>query len=201
MVLVIKDMLSARQLTRLVEVLSFPDLSSSVSQGKASGFVLAAVHGHPIFHLAVQPKFLSPLRFLRCEPGEKQDVLVTEASADQLVRPDVVISVFLNAPDQYDGGELIIDTGYGAEAYKESAGSAVVYAVSASSRMAPVSRGRRLTVEFSAQSLVRDADARQILYDVSSAERHVEVFGKGRMADLARLRRTREALQQMWWEP
>ena len=84
-------------------------------------------------------------------------------------RSDVSSSVFLNDPDQYQGGELVIRTSYGEQSIKLPAGDAVVYPSSSLHHITPVSSGERLVAVTWAQSMVRDPQQRDLLFQLYQA--------------------------------
>ena len=84
-------------------------------------------------------------------------------------RTDVSITVFLNEPEDYDGGELIISTSFGEKAVKLPAGSAVIYPSSSIHRVAEITRGERLAAIVWLQSMVRDPAQRELLYELDQA--------------------------------
>ncbi len=89
--------------------------------------------------------------------------------ANQRYRSDISITIFLNAPDAYDGGELIINTAFGEQKIKLNAGDAVLYPSSSTHRVAEVTRGKRLVAVTWLQSTIRDPARREILYNLSQA--------------------------------
>ena len=89
--------------------------------------------------------------------------------ANQRYRTDVSITIFLNEPDAYDGGELIISTAFGEQKVKLNAGDAVLYPSSSTHQVAEVTRGERLVAVTWLQSTVRDPAKREILYNLSQA--------------------------------
>jgi PKHD-type hydroxylase len=207
MVLLLKDALSSADAARLREALSdrsraTSDPKNPVASGRISGSALIdALRGHPLFLLGVQPNRISRPRFSCNGPATDETPNVDDASTgDDLMRADVAITVFLSDPENYDGGELVIDTGYGGEAYKERAGCCIAYPTSARHHVATVTRGQRWAADLCAQSLVRDQEQREILYNISCAERYLEVFHKGTPLDAERLRRCRELLFRFWSE-
>ena len=89
--------------------------------------------------------------------------------AIQRYRTDVSITIFLNDPEAYDGGELIISTAFGEQKVKLNAGDAVMYPSSSTHQVAEVTRGERLVAVTWLQSTVRDPAKREILYNLSQA--------------------------------
>jgi PKHD-type hydroxylase len=136
--------------------------------------VLAALERHPLFISAVLPARVYPPLFNRYEGGEHFGNHVDNAlrlmpgSAERL-RTDVSATLFLSDPDDYDGGELLIDDTYGAHSVKLPAGHLIVYPSASLHRVEPVTRGARLACFFWAQSMVRDVGQRTLLLDLDTA--------------------------------
>jgi len=82
------------------------------------------------------------------------------------IRTDISMTLFLSEPDEYDGGELIIQDTYGQQCVKFDAGDIVLYPSTSVHRVTPVTRGRRLASFFWLQSLVRSQEHRRLLYDL-----------------------------------
>ncbi|HHJ35233.1 MAG TPA: Fe2+-dependent dioxygenase [Gammaproteobacteria bacterium] len=89
--------------------------------------------------------------------------------ANQRYRSDISITIFLNAPEAYEGGELVISTAFGEQEIKLDAGDAVLYPSSSTHRVAEVSEGERLVAVTWLQSTIRDPAKREILYKLSQA--------------------------------
>ena len=89
--------------------------------------------------------------------------------AGQQYRSDVSTTVFLNEPDDYEGGELVITTSFGEQKIKLSAGSAVVYPSSSLHHVAEVTKGTRLVAVTWSQSMIRDPAKRELLYQLNQA--------------------------------
>ncbi len=85
------------------------------------------------------------------------------------VRADVSATLFLNAPEEYDGGELVIQDLFGEQRVKLAAGSLVLYPSSSVHAVTPVTRGERLASFMFIQSMVRDTTYRRTLFDMDMA--------------------------------
>jgi PKHD-type hydroxylase len=85
------------------------------------------------------------------------------------VRTDISATIFLSAPEDYDGGELVVDDTYGPHSVKLPAGHMVLYPATSLHRVTPVTRGVRLASFFWVQSLVRDDVERALLFDMDMA--------------------------------
>jgi PKHD-type hydroxylase len=139
---------------------------------------------HTVFQLATRPKRLIGPLFSRYEPGHVYGLHVDDALMDG-IRSDVAFSLFLSAPEAYDGGELVIESAAGEEAFKLAAGSLVTYPATSLHRVAPVSRGIRLVAAGWVRSFVRDPAHRELLFDLDTARRRLfDREGKSAEADL-----------------
>ena len=153
---------------------------------------------HAVFALAVRPKtVLGPL-FSRYEPGHAYGAHVDDALMGG-VRTDVSFTLFLSAPESYDGGELVIDTASGEDAFKLAAGSVVTYPSTSLHRVAPVTRGQRLAAVGWVRSYLRDPAHRELLFELETARRRLfEREGKSADGDL--LAKCAANLLRMWCE-
>jgi PKHD-type hydroxylase len=86
-----------------------------------------------------------------------------------LYRSDISVTIFLSGPDDYDGGELVIQTPFGEQFVKLPAGDAVIYPSSSVHRVAEVTRGERVVAVSWIQSMVRDPDKRALLHELNQA--------------------------------
>jgi PKHD-type hydroxylase len=85
------------------------------------------------------------------------------------IRTDLSVTLFLSEPDQYDGGELVVEDVYGSHEIKLPAGDLVVYPASSLHMVTPVTRGLRVASFFWLQSVIRDAHARSLIFDLDTA--------------------------------
>jgi len=135
--------------------------------------ILAELERHPLFISAVLPNQVYPPLFNRYEGGMQfgshVDGAVRLLPNGTKVRTDVSMTLFLSAPDEYDGGELIIEDTYGVQQVKLAAGDMIVYPATSLHQVAPVTRGVRLASFFWAQSLVRGDTQRALLFDMDTA--------------------------------
>lgn len=154
--------------------------------------------GNATFALAARPKSIIGPLFSRYEAGHAYGVHVDDALLDGR-RSDVSFTLFLSAPETYDGGELILDTALGEEAIKLAAGSAFVYPATMLHRVAPVTSGVRVAAAGWVRSLVRDAAQRELLFDLETARRRL-FDREGKTADGDLLARCAANLLRMWCE-
>jgi PKHD-type hydroxylase len=151
---------------------------------------------HPVFALATRPKAIIGPLFSRYQPGHEYGTHVDDALiAGQ--RSDVSFTLFLSDPATYEGGDLIIDTPSGQEAFRLAAGSVVTYPATTLHRVAPVVRGERLAAAGWVRSYLRDPARRELLFDLETARRRLfEREGKTEEADL--LAKCAANLMRLW---
>ena len=131
--------------------------------------IVRALRRNPTFNRVAIPRSIRPPLISCYREGMNYGLHVDDAlmgRAAQKARSDVSVTVALNSPEDYDGGELVIHGSFGEQEVKLPAGAAVVYPSSAVHRVAPVSRGERLAAVTWVQSYVRDPEMREILYDL-----------------------------------
>lgn len=136
--------------------------------------VLAALGRSALFISAVLPLRIFPPLFNRYEPGMNFGAHVDNAMrqirpSGAMVRTDVSCTLFLAEPDEYDGGELVVQDTYGEQRVKLPAGAAVVYPATSLHRVEKVTRGTRVASFFWVQSMVRDDMRRRLLFDLDMA--------------------------------
>jgi PKHD-type hydroxylase len=125
-----------------------------------------------LFKIAVRPRRVHSLLFSRYEEGMSYGTHTDNAlMGSNLLRSDVSFTLFLNSPDEYEGGDLVIEGADDEKAYKLEAGTIIIYPSSTLHRVNTVTKGTRIVVVGWVQSLVRDASQREILFDLDTARR------------------------------
>lgn len=148
--------------------------------------IVVALTSNPRFISAAVPLQIFPPLFNRytASAGHRFGIHVDNAvRGDRMtglrIRTDLSVTLFLSEPDEYDGGELVIEDNYGAHDVKLPAGGLVVYPASSLHMVTPVTRGTRVASFFWVQSMIRDAHARTMIFDLDTAiQRLVERLGR-----------------------
>jgi PKHD-type hydroxylase len=140
--------------------------------------VLAALGRNPLFFSAVLPKQVFPPLFNRYDAGMTFGAHVDNAVRDYLdtplrIRTDVSATLFISAPEDYDGGELVVEDTYGSHHVKLPAGDMIVYPGTSLHNVTPITRGSRIASFFWTQSLIRDDAKRALLFDLDMSIRRL----------------------------
>lgn len=136
--------------------------------------VLAALARSPLFFSAALPKQVFPPLFNRYREGmtfgaHVDTAIRTHAPTRARIRADLSATLFLSAPEEYDGGELTVEDSYGAHSVKLAAGHLVLYPAASLHRVTPVTRGVRVASFFWIHSMVREDSRRTLLFDLDMA--------------------------------
>ena len=136
--------------------------------------VLAALERSPLFISAALPQRVFPPLFNCYEPGMHFGAHVDNAirqipGTPFRVRTDLSTTLFLSRPEEYDGGELVVEDTYGTQSVKLPAGDMILYPATSLHRVSPVTRGARLASFFWIQSMVREDSHRTLLFDLDMA--------------------------------
>lgn len=164
--------------------------------------VLQALQRNALFFTAALPLKILPPFFNRYggeanHYGWHTDNGMRLAPDGSYVRADVSATLFLSAPEDYDGGELTIEDTFGHHGIKLRAGSMVVYPSSSIHQVTPVTRGQRTACFMFMQSMVRDAGQRRLLFDMDMALLQLrEQFGE--IDPVVRLTGTYHNLLRRW---
>lgn len=139
-----------------------------------NNIVMGNLVRHKTYQRAALPlKVASPF-YVRYETGMHygehiDDPVMGAGQYQQRYRSDLALTIFLSEPQDYQGGELIIQTEYGEQEIKYAAGDAVLYPATTRHRVAEVSEGVRLVAVSWVQSMVRDSEQRTLLYQLARA--------------------------------
>lgn len=156
---------------------------------------------HPTYQAATLPLRVATPFYARYTPGMAYGEHVDDPvmGAPERYRSDISVTIFLNAPDDYDGGELAIHTSFGLREVKLAAGDAVLYPSSSLHRVNEVTRGERRVAVTWVQSMVRDAQQRELLYELGIA-RDALLAADARADAARRVDRAWVNLLRMWAE-
>ncbi|ASJ75210.1 Fe2+-dependent dioxygenase [Granulosicoccus antarcticus] len=136
--------------------------------------ILAVLNAHPQFISAALPNKIMPAKFNRYTEGGQYGAHV-DSSIMSLpggmgqMRTDLSATLFLSRADDYDGGELLVETQFGTQEVKLEAGDLVLYPSTSLHQVNPVLKGARICSVFWIQSLVRDNQQREILYELDQS--------------------------------
>jgi len=193
MYLVIENILSPQQLEQISSLLSNAEfVDGKLSAGmqakrvkkneevkvsdrvveRLNHLVMNSLLQHPQYQSAVFPYRVAIPFYARYTTGMAYGDHVDDPVMGPMsgrYRSDVSTTIFLNPPEEYQGGELCINTPFGEKRVKLSAGDAVVYPSSSWHRVEEVTDGVRLVAVTWTQSMVRDAEKRELLYELGSA--------------------------------
>jgi len=193
--------LSAGQQARHVKTNLELDRRAAVLE-PLNNLVMGKLVQHPLYRSAALPLRVAAPYYARYTAGmgygEHVDDPVMGADG-QLYRSDLSITVFLNEPSDYDGGELVIGGAGGEQAVKLAAGDAVLYPASTLHRVAAVTRGERLVAVTWVQSLVRDPAQRELLHDLNGVRERL-LASAPESEDAKLVNKTYVNLVRMWGE-
>ncbi len=136
--------------------------------------IVRALRQNPLFLSAALPLHILPPMFNRYSGGQTFGTHV-DGSIRQVpgtahrLRTDLSCTLFFAGPDEYDGGELIVEDTYGSKAVKLPAGHMILYPSTSLHRVTPVTRGTRLCSFFWLQSMLRDDGRRSLLFEMDVA--------------------------------
>lgn len=136
--------------------------------------ILQALNAHPLFVSAALPNFILPPMFNRYGQGmgfkdHVDNAIRRDPVSGRTLRTDLSATLFLEEPENYDGGELVVNDLYGDHVVKLAAGDLILYPSTSLHHVTPVTRGMRTASFFWIQSLIRDDARRTILLDMDVA--------------------------------
>jgi PKHD-type hydroxylase len=178
-------------------------LAEGSAEAKAMGeLILDALGRSPLFIAAALPLKVYPPLFNRYGVGDGfgdhvDSAIRIRSGSDFRIRSDLSATLFLADPEEYDGGELIAE---GQAPIKLPAGDMIVYPASSVHRVTPVTRGTRLASFFWIQSMVRDATAREMLFDLDRSIQELSASAGADAPALIRLTGLYHNLLRRWAE-
>lgn len=147
---------------------------ADLSAGKGAALhevLLSTIRSHPIVKAAARPKRFSKLLVSKTVEeggyGFHTDNAIMGSGSARL-RSDISFTLFLSEPDDYEGGELTIDLPGALQTLKPAAGDMVLYPSSSIHQVAPVTAGTRLACVGWIESMVRDPNQRELLFDLEN---------------------------------
>ncbi|PSO50431.1 MAG: Fe2+-dependent dioxygenase [Cyanobacteria bacterium SW_9_44_58] len=164
--------------------------------------VTKGLYRSQLFRMAVKPKNIRSPLISRYQEGMSYGTHVDNALMGQgnnLMRSDISFTLFLNSPEEYDGGELVMETTQGEQSFKLDAGAMVTYPSTTMHRVEPVTKGVRLVAVSWVQSLIRDPNEREIMFDLETTRQTLfQKYGKTQEFDL--VAKTCSNLLRKWAE-
>ena len=140
--------------------------------------ILQTLGQNPLFISAALPMKVFPPLFNRYSGGQSFGTHIDNAirhvkGTSHRVRSDLSATLFFSNPEEYEGGELIVEDTYGIHSVKLPAGHMVLYPSSSLHNVRPVTRGARVSSFFWIQSMIRDDGARTLLFDLDNVTQRV----------------------------
>jgi PKHD-type hydroxylase len=135
--------------------------------------ILGELQQNALFISAALPARVFPPLFNRYRGGQSfgnhVDNAIRQAPNGLRIRTDLSCTLFLAEPEDYDGGELVVEDTYGVQSVKLPAGHMILYPSTSLHHVRPVSRGERLASFFWLQSMIREDGQRTLLFDLDTA--------------------------------
>ncbi|WP_436898285.1 Fe2+-dependent dioxygenase [Acinetobacter gyllenbergii] len=146
------------------------DIHSEIYQSISQSVLNALQHNLLLRSAALPQHILSPMFNCYQNQGNYSNHVDSAVQASsktgQMIRTDVSITVFLSEPDEYEGGELIVEDTYGSHEVKLDAGDAILYPSTSLHRVEPVTQGSRIAAFTWIQSMVKDDWQRTMLFNL-----------------------------------
>jgi PKHD-type hydroxylase len=171
---------AGHQSARAKDNMQLPEGSTAARE--LGAMILSALEQNALFISAALPARVFPPLFNRYQGGQAFGTHVDNAicqvtGTPHRIRTDLSATLFLSAPDEYDGGELVVEDTYGTHNVKLPAGHLILYPSTSLHHVRPVTRGARVASFFWIQSMVRDDGERTLLFDLDVAIQRLAVDG------------------------
>jgi PKHD-type hydroxylase len=176
---------AGHQSSRTKDNMQLPEGSPAACE--LGAMILSALEQNALFVSAALPAKVFPPLFNRYQGGQAFGTHVDNAIRQVIgtphrIRTDLSATLFLAGPEEYDGGELVVEDTYGTHNVKLPAGHAILYPATSLHQVRPVTRGTRLASFFWIQSMVRDDGERTLLFDLDVGIQRLNGDGSGHPA-------------------
>lgn len=163
---------AGHQSSRTKDNLQLPENHPAAAQ--LGEMILEALGQNALFISAALPQRVFPPLFNRYQGGQSFGTHVDNSirqitGTPHRIRTDLSATLFFANPDEYDGGELIVEDTYGTHSVKLPAGHMILYPATSLHNVRPITRGARVASFFWIQSMVRDDGQRALLFDLDMA--------------------------------
>jgi PKHD-type hydroxylase len=163
---------AGHQSSRVKDNMQLPEGSPEARE--LGAMIVSALEHNATFISAALPARVFPPLFNRYRGGQAFGTHVDNAirqvsGTPHRIRTDLSVTLFLSGPDEYDGGELVVEDTYGTHNVKLPAGHLILYPATSLHHVRPVTRGARIASFFWIQSMIRDDGERTILFDLDAA--------------------------------
>jgi PKHD-type hydroxylase len=151
---------------------------NSPAAQRMGDWIVDALQRNPLFVTAALPLRVFPPLFNRYTGGQSFGTHVDNSirqvtGTPHRIRTDLSATLFFSEPDEYDGGELLVEDTYGTQSVKLPAGHLILYPSTSLHQVRPVTRGARVSSFFWVQSMVREDSQRALLFDLDIAIQRV----------------------------
>lgn len=178
-----------------------PADGDAAAQGRA--IVSRALGDNAQFLSAALPRRIFPPLFNRYGKGERfgthvDNAIRIDGASGQRIRTDLSATLFLSDPNDYDGGELVIEDAFGSRSYRLDPGAMLLYPSSSLHQVTPVTRGERIGCFLWLESMVRDDGERTLLYDLDQSVQRLGADRGFDDAEVLRLTQLYHNLMRRW---
>lgn len=178
---------------------------NSLSARQLGEMVLEALGRSPLFIAAAVPLRVLPPMFNKYGQGQFfgshiDGAIRSVPGAGVRIRTDLSVTIFLAEPDEYDGGDLVIEDNYGTQSVKLPAGDMVLYPSTSVHHVTAVTRGYRVASFFWVQSMIREDGPRRMLFDLDQSIQQLTMDRGHEDATVVRLTGLYHNLLRHWAE-
>lgn len=161
--------------------------------------LLDAMNRNMLFRDVTFPRNVYPFLFSKYNAGMQYGWHVDSPVMGNMMRSDIAMTIFLNGPEAYEGGELVLQGPTGQVAYKLAAGDAICYPCTQLHKVSEVTSGERQVAVTWVQSMVRDAEKRRLLFELRQVQEQLSAATPNNPLS-EQLMQTHSNLLRMWAE-